>query len=149
MPWEDPAEKTFLAAYFDHKAKQESKTPDFWDSLAEISNDRSLYYLADGGRSGYSGDEPWWPLTMAMLALFASLGGNFYIGWIAVGIYRRYLDVVIGGEEDRYERDRDEDSDRHTTSSRDRIDRYDRPHDGDRGRAGDRSERRDYAGDYE
>lgn len=58
-------------------------------------------------------DKPWWPLTLAMLALFASMGGNLYMGWIAVDVYRRYLEMADDSEEDEGEsydspRDRDE-----------------------------------------
>ncbi len=60
---------------------------DFWSSLSETANDRSLDYLREG-------DKPWWPLTLAMLALFASIGGNLYMGWIVAGTYRKYLDLA-------------------------------------------------------
>jgi hypothetical protein len=33
--------------------------------------------------------KPWLPLTLAMLALFASLGGNVFLGWIAWDSYNR------------------------------------------------------------
>jgi hypothetical protein len=32
---------------------------------------------------------PWLPLTFALFGLFASLGGNFYLGWIAWDMRRR------------------------------------------------------------
>jgi len=38
--------------------------------------------------------KPWTPLVLTSLALFASLAANAYLGWIAVGIHRRYRDVV-------------------------------------------------------
>lgn len=38
--------------------------------------------------------EPWMPLVLTSLALFASLAANLYLGWVAVGIYRRYRDIV-------------------------------------------------------
>ena len=37
---------------------------------------------------------PWLPLVLTSLALFASLAANMYLGWIAIGIYRRYRDMV-------------------------------------------------------
>jgi hypothetical protein len=80
---------------------------DFWQSLAQTANDPSLSYLREDDT-----DRPWWPLSMAMLGLFASIGANLYIGWIAVGIYRRYLDVAAYDElDERDERDADEDWD--------------------------------------
>jgi hypothetical protein len=33
--------------------------------------------------------KPWLPLTLTLLALFASLGLNVFLGWIAVGLRRR------------------------------------------------------------
>jgi hypothetical protein len=36
---------------------------------------------------------PWPPLVFTSLALFGSIAGNLYLGWIASGIYRRYRDM--------------------------------------------------------
>jgi len=88
------------------------KVPDFWAELAEAANDPSVGFLRDDVRLADS-DKPWWPLTLAMLALFASMGGNLYMGWIAVDVYRRYLEMADDSEEDEGEsydspRDRDE-----------------------------------------
>jgi hypothetical protein len=66
---------------------------DFWTSLAETASDPDLAYLRDDGTSA-DAEKAWWPLTLAMLALFASMGGNLYMGWIAVDVYRRYLDAA-------------------------------------------------------
>ena len=38
--------------------------------------------------------KPWLPLVLTSFALFASLAANMYLGWIAIGIYRRYRSVV-------------------------------------------------------
>jgi hypothetical protein len=38
--------------------------------------------------------KPWFPLVLTSFALFASLAANMYLGWIAIGIYRRYRSVV-------------------------------------------------------
>ncbi len=38
--------------------------------------------------------KPWMPLVYTSLALFASLAANLYLGWIAIGVYRRYRQVV-------------------------------------------------------
>jgi hypothetical protein len=35
-------------------------------------------------------DRPWVALTLVTLGLFASLGGNVYLGWIAWDVYHRY-----------------------------------------------------------
>jgi hypothetical protein len=34
---------------------------------------------------------PWMPLILLALALFASLGGNVYLGWVAWEVRKRYL----------------------------------------------------------
>jgi hypothetical protein len=39
-------------------------------------------------------DRIWWPLTMTVLLLFGSLGGNFYLGWLAMDFYRRYRECA-------------------------------------------------------
>lgn len=48
---------------------------------------------------GSSGDEealkPWWPLTFTAMLLFASIGLNFYLGWIAHGVYQRYRALLM------------------------------------------------------
>lgn len=38
--------------------------------------------------------KPWTPLVLTSLALFASLAANAYLGWVGLGIYQRYRDVV-------------------------------------------------------
>ncbi len=94
------------------------KQPDFWADLAAAANDPATGFLRDEPEaSSATSDKPWWPLTMAMLALFASLGGNLYMGWIAVDVYRRYLEMA----DDGFEQDEDEDE----NSPRSRDDRRD------------------------
>ena len=39
-------------------------------------------------------DRPWGALTVAVFLLFASIGGNLYLGWIAVRVYRLYLELA-------------------------------------------------------
>ncbi|MFM7846298.1 MAG: hypothetical protein ACKPEY_18990 [Planctomycetota bacterium] len=41
-----------------------------------------------------SAQKIWWPLTTTVVLLFASLGGNFYLGWLAVDFYRRYREAA-------------------------------------------------------
>ncbi|MDG2381493.1 MAG: hypothetical protein P8N76_07455 [Pirellulaceae bacterium] len=36
----------------------------------------------------------WWPLLLTMLGLFASIGFNVYLGWIAFDIHGRYHDIA-------------------------------------------------------
>ena len=39
-------------------------------------------------------EKPWWPLLATSIALFISLGGNAYLGWVAAEFYTRYRDTV-------------------------------------------------------
>jgi hypothetical protein len=94
---------------------------DFWSSLTATANDRSLDYLR--------GESPGWPLTLAVFALFASIGGNLFLGWVTLDIYRRSLDLADDAiDPDRYESpdDRDEgdtwsEKRRHRARSRARV----------------------------
>jgi hypothetical protein len=38
-------------------------------------------------------ERPWVPLVLTSLALCGSLAANAYLGWVAMGIYRRYRDM--------------------------------------------------------
>jgi hypothetical protein len=40
-------------------------------------------------------NKPWWPLTFTAMLLFASVGLNFYLGWIAHGVYQRYRALLM------------------------------------------------------
>ena len=104
------------------------KSTDFWDELAASANDPSFGFLREGSVVSElaDSDKPWWPLTLAMLALFASMGGNLYMGWIAVDVYRRYLDMAEEGDDDPpYEsprrRERDEAWDEDRPRRRERV----------------------------
>jgi hypothetical protein len=91
-------------------AASEPKASDFWADLAEAADDPDAEFLRQSSRTEAS-DKPWWPLTLAMLALFASMGGNLYLGWIAVDVYRRYLELTVDDDYDEsYDsrRERDE-----------------------------------------
>jgi hypothetical protein len=39
---------------------------------------------------------PWLPLTLSLLALFASLGGNLYLGWMTLDLRRRFRHFARG-----------------------------------------------------
>jgi hypothetical protein len=41
-----------------------------------------------------AGQKPWLPLSLTLLGLFASLGANVYLVWIAAGLRRRYRSVI-------------------------------------------------------
>jgi hypothetical protein len=66
---------------------------DFWADLAATANDPSLAYLHTDSTPA-DGPRPWGPLALTLMILFVSLGGNLYMGWIAVDMYRRYLDIA-------------------------------------------------------
>jgi hypothetical protein len=38
--------------------------------------------------------KPWLPFTLTLCALFASLGGNLYLGWITWDIRNRFREIV-------------------------------------------------------
>jgi hypothetical protein len=80
---------------------------DYRAGLPDPSRDR----IADPRDSRQTKEKPWGALTMAVFALFASMGGNLYMGWIAVGIYQKYMDLADDLSEEEY-RDRDRDLDR-------------------------------------
>ncbi|MGA2031069.1 MAG: hypothetical protein ABSG68_02330 [Thermoguttaceae bacterium] len=40
---------------------------------------------------------PWLPLSLALVVLFASLGGNIFLGWIALEVRARYRALVAQG----------------------------------------------------
>jgi hypothetical protein len=44
--------------------------------------------------NGQTPERPWWPLTLCLLGLFASLGGNVFLGWITADQRGKYRDLV-------------------------------------------------------
>ena len=90
-PWQTAAAAWNEAGF--PETTRPKKVPDFWADLAAAANDPALGFLREEGRLEEH-DKPWWPLTLAVLALFASMGGNLYMGWIAVDVYRRYLEIA-------------------------------------------------------
>ena len=44
--------------------------------------------------SQHATEKLWWPLTTTVLLLFGSLGGNVYLGWLAMDFYRRYRECA-------------------------------------------------------
>jgi hypothetical protein len=106
-PWQTAGTAVNEASFSTTSGK--TKVPDFWADLAEAANDPAVGFLRQESHVEPS-DKPWWPLTLAILALFASMGGNLYMGWIAVDVYRRYLEMTDEDEDDesydsRQERD--------------------------------------------
>jgi hypothetical protein len=45
-------------------------------------------------KSDKPAEKPWAPFTLAMLGLFASMGGNCYLGWLGWGFRERYLRLL-------------------------------------------------------
>ena len=59
------------------------------------ASDSSKVSVAEGSRSVEEVRErPWWPLFMAVVGLFGSIGFNLYLGWIAWDLYSRYQEAV-------------------------------------------------------
>lgn len=81
-------------------AANRTKPRDFWADLAEAAEEPSGEFLRQPGREEQQTEKPWMPLTLAVLALFASMGGNLYLGWIAVDVYRRYLELTEEDDDD-------------------------------------------------
>ena len=79
----EPARKDLLAAVADHGAAMQKPTL----GQQEAEELRELERQAEPAK-------PWKTLVLTSLALFASLAANVYLGWVALGIYRRYRDVV-------------------------------------------------------
>lgn len=65
------------------------------DLLAQVSDaDAASLKPEIDEETAKSLEKPWTPLVLTSLALFASLAANVYLGWVALGIYRRYRDMV-------------------------------------------------------
>ena len=63
-------------------------------NLTVLSEDNSEESHVDSPEQGDSPPRPWLPLTFTLLFLFASLGGNVYLGWVCHGYRRRLLAAV-------------------------------------------------------
>jgi hypothetical protein len=87
MPWERRLFGT------DGEIQITEQGKDFWASLAATAQDPTLSYLHTGSQSA-AGDQPWGPLALALMVMFVSLGGNLYMGWIAMDMYQRYLELA-------------------------------------------------------
>jgi len=67
--------------------------------LAQPENkDRANHSQSD--RSNQQGPpaqpaKPWLPLTLTLLGLFVSVGSNLYLGWIALGLWRRCRRLAV------------------------------------------------------
>jgi hypothetical protein len=88
LPWE---RRIFDS---DREIRSTRPQPDFWASLAATAQDPTLAYLHGQGLNNASEDRPWGPLALALMVLFVSLGANLYMGWIAVDMYQRYLELA-------------------------------------------------------
>ncbi len=84
LPWE----RRLFSSDFPTKPVEPAK--DFWASLAETAQDPALNYLRDSG----SAETNWGTMTLVLMGLFISLGANLYMGWIAVDMYHRYLELA-------------------------------------------------------
>ena len=82
-------------------SRQESKgeplnnvAPATYDEIVD-----ALAVKADEGSVVGESSRPWLPLTLTFLALLASLGGNAYMGYIFVALYRRHRKISNGPED--------------------------------------------------
>ena len=84
LPWE----RRLLSSDFPSQRAEPAK--DFWATLAQTAQDPTLAFL----RSNDSAEMPWGTLALVLMVLFISLGANLYMGWIAVDMYHRYLELA-------------------------------------------------------
>jgi hypothetical protein len=82
------------------------KTPNADRQLAAVGTPTSLF---GSNGDGTPADRPWFPLMLSLLGLFASLGVNLYLGWIAFESHFRYRRLLIEGDDDDALRSRAED----------------------------------------
>ena len=85
--------------------------------MNQAANDRSRQ-MGPSNNEWDQGNRPWAPLMMTLVALFASIGANVYMGMVVARTYWRYLDLTSelgegGRRETRPERDDDAWRDRH------------------------------------
>ena len=116
LPWEA------VLAGTDRSSRVRRIGQEFWSELAATAREPSLDYLRTEGAtvSAADSERPWGPLAFALTFLFASLGANLYLTWIAMDMYRRYLDLAddlrepgtprINEEEGAFEDEEDEDA---------------------------------------
>ncbi len=80
------------------KTAADSSTPspsDHLNSLASADGpDAALQKPTLDPETAEELNKPWRTLVLTSMALFASLAANCYLGWVAIGIYRRYREVV-------------------------------------------------------
>ena len=86
LPWEA------VLAGTDRASRVRRIGREFWSDLAATARDPSLDYLRTVPAA--ESERPWGPLAFALTFLFASLGANLYLAWIAMDMYRRYLDLA-------------------------------------------------------
>lgn len=111
---------------------------DFWEKLSADANDPDNAFLRSTATYS-SSEKPWPTLFWTVMALFASMGGNLYMGWIAADIVYRYRELAFEGRRHesrrfdvrnldvrrlwrRRERDRDEEFSRDSDEREDRRD---------------------------
>jgi hypothetical protein len=87
MPWE---RRLFDS---DRELRALGQAGDFWSNLAATAQDPTLAFLHSSDTPA-SGDRPWGPFALALMVLFVSLGANLYMGWIAMDMYQRYLELA-------------------------------------------------------
>ena len=76
---------------------------EFWRQNAAATADRNNPFARTGGQ-WEDGVKPWGPLMLTLVALFASIGANMYMGMVVARTYWRYLDLASElGESDRRE----------------------------------------------
>ena len=93
-PTTEPPEETFsgerLAARTDGASSAAVESAPVKPSVAEGPSASS----AKGSSASGNQPTPWLPLTFTLFALFASLGGNLYLGWITWELRNRFRETT-------------------------------------------------------
>jgi hypothetical protein len=123
-PYEGPAARVANqnSALHANASHAPNNTDDFWRQLNQSANGRNNQLTRPTSLDWDDGKRPWGPLMMTVVALFASVGANVYMGMVVARTYWRYLDLTSElGEEGRREVRGDDDEDDSRRSRRERA----------------------------
>ena len=76
----------------DPQVRTEAKPVDL--AASESSTTTTEEVVAAEPAAAPPAEKKWWPLMFTMLGLFASIGFNVYLGWIAFDIHGRYHEIA-------------------------------------------------------
>lgn len=91
-PFEPSPSHTSRRTPIDDPAIDRTGSSDFPIESRDIDSRASRGNESSAARS--LSERPWWPFLLSLIGLFASMGFNVYLGWIAWDLYTRYQDAV-------------------------------------------------------